>query len=113
MHLESRRARPGPDSWSAVTAARKKRPDVKRPTGRNSEEAAGIEALFIGGGISLTPAETRVAAGLTEGLSYKEIAKRLGLSYHTIHTHVKAIHVKTGVGTTGQLLALIRRMQES
>ncbi len=98
-----------------MTAARKKRPDVKRPTGRNSEEAAGIQALFIGGGISLTPAETRVAAGLTEGLSYKEIAKRLGLSaeYHTVHTHVKAIHIKAGVGTTGQLLALIRRMQES
>ena len=96
-----------------MTAARKKRPDVKRPTGHGSEEAARIEALFIGRGISLTPAEARVAAGLTEGLSYKEIAERLGLSYHTVHTHVKAIHAKTGVGTTGRLLALLRRVQEN
>ena len=61
--------------------------------------------------LELTPAEARVLAGLTEGLSYEEIAKSLGVSYHTVHTHVKAIHVKAGVSTNGRLLALLRRLE--
>ena len=55
-----------------------------------------------------TKTEARVAVALLEGLSYCEIAGNLGVSYHTVHTHVKAIHTKAGVATTGQLTALIR-----
>ncbi len=94
-----------------MTPARRGRPDVERPLGRSSEQAAKVEAL-IGRRLALTPAEARVAAALTEGLAYAEIAERLGVSYHTVHTHVKAIHLKAGVGTTGRLLALLRKIQE-
>lgn len=55
-----------------------------------------------------TKTEAEVAVALVEGLSYAEIAKRLGTSYHTVHTHIKAIHTKAGVATTGQLAALVR-----
>ena len=55
-----------------------------------------------------TKTEAEVAVALVEGLSYAEIAKRLGTSYHTVHTHIKAIHTKAGVATTGQLSALVR-----
>jgi DNA-binding CsgD family transcriptional regulator len=85
---------------------------VKGPTGRGFEEAAKIEAQIVGRRLSLTPAEARVAAALTDGLSYAEIAERLGSSYHTVHTHVKAIHVKAGVATNARFLALLRKMQE-
>ena len=57
---------------------------------------------------SLTTREGAVAAALVEGLSYSEIAQRLGISYHTVHTHVKAIHQKAHISTNGRLLALIR-----
>ena len=57
---------------------------------------------------AFTKTEAEVAVALVEGLSYGEIAKKLGVSYHTIHTHVKAIHTKANVATTGQLIALIR-----
>jgi len=57
---------------------------------------------------SLTCREGAVAAALVEGLSYSEIAQRLGISYHTVHTHVKAIHQKAHISTNGRLLALIR-----
>ena len=43
---------------------------------------------------SLTRSEANVALLITEGLTYAEIAQRLGVSYHTVHTHVKAIHAK-------------------
>ena len=55
-----------------------------------------------------TKTEGEVAVALIEGLSYGEIAKKLGTSYHTVHTHVKAVHTKAGVATTGQLIALVR-----
>lgn len=55
-----------------------------------------------------TRTEAEVAGALVEGLSYSEIAEKLGVSYHTVHTHVKAIHQKAGVSTNGRLTALIR-----
>ena len=56
---------------------------------------------------SFTRAEANIALLLAEGLSYAEVAKRLGVSYHTVHTHVKAIHGKARVKSNGRLLALI------
>ena len=49
-----------------------------------------------------------VAALLTEGLVYSEIAEKLGISYNTVHTHTNPIHRKAAVPTTGRLTALIR-----
>jgi DNA-binding NarL/FixJ family response regulator len=48
-----------------------------------------------------------VAALLTDGLSYSEIAQKLAVSYHTSHIHIKAIHRKAGVSTIGRLAALL------
>ena len=55
-----------------------------------------------------TKTEAEVAVALVDGLSYGEVAKKLGISYHTVHTHIKAIHHKAAVSTTGRLSALIR-----
>lgn len=57
---------------------------------------------------AFTKTEAEVAVGLVEGLSYAEIAEKLGVSYHTVHTHIKAIHTKASVATTGELIALVR-----
>jgi DNA-binding CsgD family transcriptional regulator len=57
----------------------------------------------------LTHMETVVACALADGLTYEEIARRCSVSYHTVHSHVKAIHQKAGVSSNGKLLALIRR----
>ena len=59
----------------------------------------------------LTPAEIRVAIVLAEGLSYAEIAKRLSISVHTVHTHMKEIHQNLGVPSTGRAAAIIRRLE--
>jgi len=68
-----------------------------------SELLANLRSTF-----GLTRAEALVAALLTEGLSYSEIAGRLNVSYNTVHTHTNAIHKKAAVPTTGRLTALIR-----
>lgn len=39
----------------------------------------------------LTPAETRVALQIVRGLSGDEVARRLYLSPHTVHEHLRRI----------------------
>ena len=56
----------------------------------------------------LTPAEAHVARLVADGLKYAEMAEQLGVSYHTVHSHVKSLHVKMGVHSNGRLLARIR-----
>jgi len=60
----------------------------------------------------LTQMETVVACAIADGLTYAEIAERLTVSYHTVHSHVKAIHAKARVKSNGRFLALIRRLEE-
>ena len=62
---------------------------------------------------SFTRAEANIALLLAEGLSYAETAARLGVSYHTVHTHVKAIHDKAKVKNNGRLLALIAGIENA
>jgi DNA-binding CsgD family transcriptional regulator len=57
---------------------------------------------------SFTPSEAKVALLILEGLTYAEMAKLLGVSYHTVHTHIKAIHAKARVASNSRLQALIR-----
>jgi DNA-binding NarL/FixJ family response regulator len=45
-------------------------------------------------GIVLTPREREVLALLAEGLANKMIAPRLGISEHTVKTHVAAVYEK-------------------
>jgi DNA-binding CsgD family transcriptional regulator len=54
----------------------------------------------------LTAMEAVVAVALVDGLSYREIAGEYEISVETVHSHVKAIHHKTGVATTRQFVAL-------
>jgi two-component system NarL family response regulator len=42
----------------------------------------------------LTQRETEIVKRVEEGLTYKEIAERLNISTHTVHTHLKNIYEK-------------------
>jgi DNA-binding NarL/FixJ family response regulator len=53
----------------------------------------------------LSERETEVLTLLAEGLSYKMIADRLGLSFHTINTHAKNIYEKLHVASLGEAIA--------
>lgn len=66
----------------------------------------------LGARFGLTPAEVRIVRELAAGLTYAEIAARLGVSYHTVHTHIKAIHRKAGVRSNARFLALIAHMEK-
>ena len=53
----------------------------------------------------LTGRQRQVLSGLAAGASEKELADQLGLSTHTLHDHVKAVHRAYGVRSRGELLA--------
>lgn len=81
-----------------------------RRSGRGDEDNAGSP---LSGAMrerfGLTRMEALVACALADGLTYEEIAERHRISYHTVHSHVKAIHEKAKVTSNARLLALIRK----
>ena len=73
-------------------------------TAPNAPLAGALRERF-----GLSRMETVVACALADGLTYEEIADRCGVSYHTVHSHVNAIHQKVGVSSNARLLALMRK----
>lgn len=53
----------------------------------------------------LPPRLRQVLACLAEGDGEQQVARRLGISAHTVHEHVKRLHRRFGVSTRGELLA--------
>lgn len=53
----------------------------------------------------LSAKENEVLALLAEGLSYKMVADRLGVSYSTINTHTKRIYEKLHISSLGEAIA--------
>lgn len=53
----------------------------------------------------LSVRETEVLTLLSEGLSYKMVADKLGLSFHTVSTHTKNIYEKLHVASLGEAIA--------
>ena len=53
----------------------------------------------------LTPAQRRVLENLLRGLTEKEVAARLNISIHTVHSHVKNLYKIFGVSSRGELIA--------
>jgi DNA-binding CsgD family transcriptional regulator len=80
-----------------------------RPTGNPSENSASLLGGTLRQRFGLSRMEAVVACGLADGLTYEEIAGRCRVSYHTVHSHVNAIHQKVGVSSNARLLALIRK----
>lgn len=63
------------------------------------------EAKPAGPECGLSPRESEILARLSEGYLYKEIAERLGLSYDTVHWHIRNIYHKLHVSSRSQAVA--------
>ena len=67
-----------------------------------------LQALF-----DLTPAETRVARGIAEGLRLKELARNHGVTLETVRSQIKGIFAKTGTSGQSELAALLASLPKS
>lgn len=61
----------------------------------------------------LSPKETEVLSFLAEGLSYKMVADKLGISYTTVNTHAKRIYEKLHISSLGEAIAYYYRNLKS
>lgn len=77
---------------------------VTDPTQAREATASQLQALFL-----FTPAEARVGLLLLEGVSARQCAERLGVSFHTVRHQIQAMLEKTGVSRQANLLALLAR----
>ena len=58
----------------------------------------------------LSPREQEVLDSLSQGLLYKEISEKLGISYETVHTYIRRIYEKLQVRTrTEAVTKFLRR----
>jgi DNA-binding NarL/FixJ family response regulator len=71
-----------------------------------AEDALRPPARPLGSHETLTPRELEVIELLASGLSNKEIAERLGVSFHTVKFHVNAILGKLGAASRAEAVAL-------
>ncbi len=53
----------------------------------------------------LSSKENQVLAHLAEGLSYKMVADKMGISYATVNTHAKRIYEKLHISSLGEAIA--------
>jgi len=56
--------------------------------------------------VSLSPRESEVLDLLAKGYLYKEIGDRMGLSYATVHTHIRHIYEKLQVRSRTEAVAI-------
>lgn len=54
--------------------------------------------------VELTEKEKETLKHLVDGLSYKMIADKMNLSFHTIHTHVRNVYEKLHVSSKGEAI---------
>lgn len=66
--------------------------------------AARLRALY-----DMTPAESRVAVRVAQGLGLQETAARLDIGAGTAHAHLKRVFAKTGVRRQSSLARLLTR----
>ncbi|GAA4552424.1 helix-turn-helix transcriptional regulator [Amycolatopsis samaneae] len=61
----------------------------------------------LGGWYGITARERQVLGCLLDGAAAKQVARRLDVSVHTVHDHLKAVHHKLGVASRAELLAVL------
>ena len=78
---------------------------VVLPPDALAEAMPGMAARAIAPPEPLSAREAQILALLAEGLVNKQIAARLGISRHTVKTHMAALFHKLGVSTRAEAVA--------
>lgn len=74
---------------------------------RHQETSSSVEAVTE---VGLSERERDVLRGLVDGLAYKQVADRLGISIDTVRTHVRGLYKKLQVHSVAE--AVTRALRE-
>ena len=92
----------GADAWAMRVLERLRQSGVRRGArGRRQRPSTGWD--------SLTPTERTVSGLVAEGLTNREVARRLHVSPHTVNTHLRHIFQKISVPNRAALAAEVAR----
>ena len=84
--------------------------ELAGPTPAELDGRADGRAPQPAGAAPLTPREREVLAMMAEGLGNKSIARRLGISDHTVKTHVAGLFARLGVSSRTEAVTVgVRR----
>jgi DNA-binding NarL/FixJ family response regulator len=102
---------PGPALQAAVLAAANGLTALPHALGaRLLGGRAPVDVLNLSAGEEpLTAREREVLESLSQGLSNKQIARRLQISEHTVKFHVSSIYAKLGAGSRTEAVSLAGR----
>lgn len=98
------------------THARVARLPTTLTTATNTTASAASPALAeaeLLSGSDLTETETRVAEAVSRGLSNKDVAAELGISYRTVEMHISHILQKKNISNRVELALLIERERQT
>lgn len=82
---------------------------IARIRSAHPADDAGTDAAALAACCGMTPAETRVAAALAQGMQLAQIASSFGISRTTVAFHMRNIFQKTGTSRQAELVALLLR----
>jgi DNA-binding CsgD family transcriptional regulator len=68
-----------------------------------------LDAFALGDVFGLTPAQSRIAVLLAEGLTAAEIGSRIGCKVSTVRTHVRQVLAKLGASRSADAVRLLRQ----
>lgn len=80
---------------------------------RPRNQATGLPSGNKGPWQRLSPREREIAMALATGSTQPEIARRLGVSPHTVATFAKRIHTKLGIRRRAELVNVLRGVDTS
>jgi DNA-binding CsgD family transcriptional regulator len=92
-------------AWAARAAAALRRIGVRRG-------AKGPRRRAETGWDSLTASERAVSELVAEGLTNREVGRRLHISPHTVNTHLRHVFQKMSVSTQTELAATLARSRQ-
>jgi DNA-binding CsgD family transcriptional regulator len=62
-------------------------------------------AVVLQPGFSLTETQCKILRGLAEDYTMKDMAAQMGVSFHTIHSHLRTIYKRLGVRGSNAAIA--------
>jgi DNA-binding NarL/FixJ family response regulator len=80
-------------------------PEIARKVMEHFSSPIGAQAERNRAASVLTPKEKEIVIGLVDGLSYKLLADRLGISIDTIRFHIKNIYKKLHVNSKAEVIS--------
>ena len=76
---------------------------------RNASPLLEVEWAIIAGQLGFSPRELQIVRHVMDDAKEKTIARRLGISVHTVHTHLKRVYAKRHVTSRVELILQIFR----